>query len=87
MANIQSAKKRIRVTKKKTLQNRMVKSALRTQLKKFDAAVKAEEGSDLVALYNDTVSSVDAAASKGIIHKNKANRTKAQLAKKMTANA
>lgn len=84
MPNIKSAKKRVKVIDKKTAQNRMLKSALKTQLKKFDAAVAAGEGQ---AVYGETVSKVDASASKGIIHKNKANRAKAQLARKLNASA
>ena len=83
MPNIKSAKKRVKVIEKKTEQNRIIKSALKTQLKKFDAV----EGESVQAVYVDTVSAVDSAASKGIIHKNKANRTKAQLAKKLAAKA
>ena len=41
MPNIKSAKKRVKVTKTKNLQNQMAKSALKTVLKKFDAAVAA----------------------------------------------
>ena len=39
MANIKSAKKRIKVTKAKTLRNTMIKSALKTTIKKFETAV------------------------------------------------
>ena len=42
MANIKSAKKRIKVTEVKTAQNRMIKSALKTTIKKFEAAVAAK---------------------------------------------
>lgn len=38
MPNIQSAKKRVKVTAKKTLRNRMVKSSVRTSIKKLNAA-------------------------------------------------
>ncbi|MDZ5016893.1 30S ribosomal protein S20, partial [Clostridium perfringens] len=38
MANIKSAKKRIKVTEAKTSQNRMIKSALKTAIKKFETA-------------------------------------------------
>ena len=41
MANIKSAKKRILVAEKKTARNRMVKSALKTTIKKFETAVAA----------------------------------------------
>ena len=83
MPNIKSAKKRVKVIAKKTAENRMAMSALRTQLKKFDAAVAAND--NVEAVYTATVKKVDEAASKGLIHKNKANRTKAQLAKKVQA--
>ena len=42
MANIKSAKKRIKVTEKKTLRNKMIKSALKTAIKKFEVAVAAK---------------------------------------------
>ena len=83
MPNIKSAKKRVKVIAKKTAENKMAMSALRTQLKKFDAAVAAND--NVEAMYVSTVKMVDEAASKGLIHKNKANRTKAQLAKKAQA--
>ncbi|PWL45574.1 MAG: 30S ribosomal protein S20 [Clostridiales bacterium] len=82
MANIKSAKKRIKVIERKSAENRVLKSALKTQLKKFDAAV-ASEAEDLTSIYNETVSKVDKAVTKGIIHANKAARTKASLAKKL----
>lgn len=82
MPNIKSAKKRIKVIETKTFQNKNIKSALKTDIKKFSAAVSAdpEAAKDLLS---STVSVVDKAASKGVVHKNKANRTKAQLAKKL----
>ena len=83
MPNIKSAKKRVKVIAKKTAENKMAMSALRTQLKKFDAAVAAND--NVEAMYVSTVKKVDEAASKGLIHKNKANRTKAQLAKNAQA--
>ncbi|MBR6816426.1 MAG: 30S ribosomal protein S20 [Clostridia bacterium] len=82
MANIKSAKKRILVIERKSAENRAVKSALKTQLKKFDEAV-ASGAENLTCVYNDTVSAVDKAAAKGIIHGNKANHVKAKLAKKL----
>ena len=83
MPNVKSAKNRVKVIAKKTAENKMAMSALRTQLKKFDAAVAAND--NVEAMYVSTVKKVDEAASKGLIHKNKANRTKAQLAKKAQA--
>lgn len=83
MPNIKSAKKRVKVIETKTLQNKMIKSALKTDIKKFNAAIE-ENADNKQELFVKAVSSVDKAASKGTIHKNKANRTKAQLAKKIS---
>ncbi len=87
MANIKSAKKRIKITEKKTEQNKIIRSTLKTQIKKFNAAVSSEKPENPEALYRETVSSVDKAVTKGIIHKNKAGHAKQQLAKKMQAAA
>ena len=83
MANIKSAIKRAKVTNKKNLRNRMVRSSMRTTLKRFDTAVIEGNSATVQELYAKTVSTVDKAAAKGVIHKNAANRKKAQLAKKL----
>ena len=82
MANIKSAIKRVKVTEKQNLRNRMEKSALKTAIRRYDEALKADDQQAAQASYLRAVSSVDHAASKGVIHKNAANRKKAQLAKK-----
>jgi len=80
MANHKSAKKRIEISARQNLENKRVRSALKTQLKKFNAAVDANENVD--ALVKETISVIDGAASKGVIHKNAASRKKSQVAKK-----
>ena len=85
MANIKSAMKRAKITEKKNLRNRMIKSSVKTALKRFDTAVAAGDVDTAKALFSKTVSQVDKAASKGTMHKNAANRKKAQLAKKLDA--
>ena len=85
--NIKSAKKRVLVTEKKTLQNKAIKSALKTQIKKVLAAVNAGDKELANKLYPETVSAIDSAASKGILHKNNAANKKAKLAKKLAAMA
>jgi len=82
MPNIKSAKKRVKVISTKTLRNKMIKSSLKTDLKKYDIAV-TENSADKQAAYVNAVGAVDKASKKGVIHKNKANRMKAQLAKKL----
>ena len=81
MPNIKSAIKRVEVTKKKNLRNRMVKSAMKTTVKKYEAAVAAGTA-DAKALAVVS-SAIDKAATKGVMHKNAANRKKARLAKRL----
>ena len=82
MPNIQSAKKRVKVSAKKNLRNRVVKTGVRTALKKLDAAIKADPATANVQL-NATTSAIDKAVAKGVMHKNAANRKKARLAKQL----
>ena len=84
MPNIKSAKKRVLVIEKKTLENRMVKSAIRTELRKFDAAVTEGNKASAQDLYNLCVKKLDQAASKGVYHKNTVSRKKSQLAKALS---
>lgn len=78
MANIKSAKKRILVIKKKTLQNKMIKSALKTDIKKAYAAVESN-ASDKNDLVKNACRSIDKAQSHGLLHKNTAARKKSKL--------
>ena len=82
MPNIQSAKKRVKVTETKTAKNKALKSALRTSLKKAGTALSAnsENKQEVVAA---AVKSLDKAVSKGIVHKNNAANKKSGLIKKM----
>ena len=79
MANIKSAKKRIKVIAKKTLHNKIIKTQTKTAIKKFLVAVDAGD-KDLakVALVR-AISAIDRAATKGILHKNNASRKKSRL--------
>ena len=74
MPNIKSAKKRVLVTEKKT-----------AQIKKFLAAVNAGDKETANKLYPETVSAIDSACSKGLLHKNNAANKKAKLSKKLAA--
>ena len=85
MANIKSAKKRIKVTETKTLRNRMVKSALKTTVKKFETALSGGNAEEAKVAYTLVVKALDMAASKGIIHSNMASRKKSRLALKLNA--
>ncbi|MCD7730484.1 MAG: 30S ribosomal protein S20 [Oscillospiraceae bacterium] len=84
MPNIKSAKKRVKVIKAKTAQNKMVKSNLKTVLKKADAATSAKAPESEAAV-RAAIKAVDRACAKGLMHKNCAARKKSQLAKKLNA--
>lgn len=83
MPNIKSAKKRVRVTATKAMQNKMHKTALKTELKKYDAALASGDTAAAQAAYRQAVKKVDQAAAYGIIHKNAAAHKKSQLTKKL----
>ena len=83
MPNIKSAKKRVLVIEKKTLENRMIKSAIKTELKKFDAAVDEANKAAAQELYTECVKKLDQAVSTGVYHKNTVSRKKSQLAKSL----
>ena len=79
MANIKSAKKRILVNRAKALKNQMLKSALKTVIKKFNAAVDAGDKAAASELYKLAVKKVDQAVAHGILHKNNAAHKKSEL--------
>ena len=83
MPNIKSAIKRVSVIEKKTLQNNMVKSAYKTAIKAFDAAVEAGDKAKAEETYKFAVKKVDQACTKGVIKANTASRKKSSLSKKL----
>lgn len=83
MPNIQSAKKRVKVIEKKTLRNQMVKSLIKTAIKRFETAVNAHDAAAAKENFAFAVKKIDQAVAKGIIKKNTASRKKSQLAKKL----
>ena len=87
MPNIKSAKKRVKVTEAKSLQNQMFKTNLKTSMKKFEAAVAAGDKAAAEAAYKEAVKKVDKAAAKNLIHKSAAARKKSQFTLKLNAMA
>ena len=83
MPNIKSAKKRVLVNKAKALQNRAVLSALRTDIKKFEAAVAEGNRSEAEGAYKVAVKAVDKAVGHGILHKNNAAHKKSGMTLKL----
>ena len=78
MPNIKSAKKRVLVSAATHEKNKAYRSALRTAVKKADAAIDAKSD-DMAATVKAAVKKIDQAASKGILHKNNAARKKSAL--------
>ena len=73
MPNIKSAKKRVLISKANYEKNKAYRSALRTAIKKADAAINAKSD-DMAVAVKAAVKKIDQAASKGILHKNNAAR-------------
>ena len=81
MPNIKSAKKRVIVTQTKTMQNKIFRTQLKTDIKKYQAAVAEGNVEAAQATYKAAVKKIDQAAARGIIHKNAAARKKSQFTK------
>lgn len=81
MANIKSAKKRIKVISKKTLRNKMIKSTTKTAVKKAQAAIAAGDKAVAEIACKDAIAAIDKAYTKGIFHKNAAARRKSTIQK------
>ena len=85
MPNIKSASKRVEIAKVRNARNKAEKSALKTEIKKFDAAVASGDRDAASTAYKAAVSAVDRAASKNLIHKNNAANKKSGMAVKLNA--
>ncbi len=78
MPNIKSAKKRVLVSEANNQRNKAYRSALRTAVKKADAAIESKDANAAEAV-KVAVKKIDQAASKGILHKNNAAHKKSAL--------
>ena len=85
MPNIKSAKKRVLVNAKKNEQNKAIRSAVRTEMKKIDLLIKENKLEEAKAALACAFSVIDSACSKNIYHKNNAANKKSKLAKKVDA--
>ena len=85
MPNIKSAIKRVRVNERRHKRNRAVKSAVRTYIRTAERSVLsgAVDADATRAAVAKALKELDAAASKGVIHKNNAARRKSRLMKKL----
>lgn len=81
MANIKSAKKRIKVTTTKTERNKVQKSKIKMFVKKINQLVKDGNKSEANKILAEATKAIDMAASKGVFHKNNAARKVGRLTK------
>lgn len=85
MANIRSAKKRIRVIERKTLVNKMRVSQVKTAMKNFDKALESGDIALAEEKFRFAQKKLNQIASKGSIHKNAAARKVSSMARKLSA--
>ena len=79
MAHHASALKQMRQGVKRNERNRANLSHLKTQVKKLRAAIAKGDAGEAKKVLNETVSEIDKAAKKGIVHDNAASRYKSRL--------
>lgn len=85
MANIKSQIKRNRQNELRRQRNKSARSTLKTKVKGLEAAIDSGDQAAAEAAYRDISRSLDKAASKGVIHKNKAANQKSRLAKRLSS--
>ena len=83
MANSPQARKRAKQNSVRRLRNHSQRSAVRTAIKKLDAAIEAGDQEAAKASYTNAVSMIDKATVKGLHHKNRAARLKSRLNKRV----
>jgi len=81
MPNIKSQIKRMRKSEDQRQRNRSVKSALKTKIKKFETALQSGDADEAREKFDDASRELDKAATKGVIHKNKAANKKSRMAR------
>lgn len=79
MANIKSAKKRILVNQTKAARNKAIRSAVKTSIKKVDAAIAASDKAAAEVALRAAIAEIDKATTKGVYHKNTASRKVSRL--------
>ena len=83
MPNIKSAKKRVLVSAERNARNKANKSALKTALKKFEAAAAEGNRTEAEGAYKAAVKMVDQSVNKGVLHKNNAAHKKSAMTLKL----
>ena len=83
MANSPQARKRAKQNQVRRLRNHSQRAAVRTAIKKLDAAIAAGDQEGAKEAYRASVSMIDQAVVKGLHHKNRAARLKSRLNKRV----
>ena len=83
MANVKNAKKKIKQITKTTKEHEMLKSTVKNAIKNTDKAVLAGNKENAEKNLKLAIKSLDNAKSKGLVHKNKVDREKSRLTKKV----
>jgi len=83
MAHHKSAKKRIRQNLKLRTRNRALRSTLRTALKKYRSLLHAKQVDEAQEQLPTIHKTIDKMVTKGVIHKNNANRKKSRLTRQL----
>ena len=81
MANIKSAKKRVLVNQTKAANNKARNTALKTAIKKANAAIEANDKEAAKKALVEATATIDKATSKGVYHKNTSSRKVSRLSK------
>lgn len=84
MANIRSAIKRVRQSARRRVRNRIVRSSMRTFVKKARTILEEGDKAQAAGAVREAISALDKAAQKGIIHRNSADRRKSRLMKRLS---
>ena len=79
MPNHKSAEKRVRQNERRRAVNKTNRTKLRSSIKKFRSSLKAGDANQVGALLPQTVSEIDKAVQKGVLHRNAAARHKSRL--------
>lgn len=85
MANIKSQKKRILTNEKRRVRNREYRTALKTYIKRFNAAVAGDDADLAQSEFRHAARALDKAVSKGILHRNNAANKKSSMARQLNA--
>ena len=81
MANSNSAKKRVKQSEVRRMRNRAIKSAVRTEIKRFEKAILSGDKELAKTTMDASFKLLDGAGSKGVMHKNTTSRKKSRMYK------